>query len=189
MRTWARAVAQGHLAGTVPRRWQRVQAVAARARQIKDAFGHDGDVLVAAAYLHDIGYAPELADSGFPPLDGARYLREIGAPRRLVNLVAHHSLARVEAHRRGLDQELAEFEDEHTPVRDALWFCDMTTGPDGQYTTVRARIAEIQVEPARERLLVVHRTLRHLQSHGIHEIFGESMPSATEERDTTARRL
>jgi hypothetical protein len=28
------------------------------------------------AGLHDIGYSPELADMGFHPLDGARYLRD-----------------------------------------------------------------------------------------------------------------
>jgi HD superfamily phosphodiesterase len=35
------------------------------------------DLLEAAAWLHDIGYSPEIAVSGFHPLDGARYLRDV----------------------------------------------------------------------------------------------------------------
>lgn len=58
--------------------------------------------------------------TGFHPLDGARYLRSVGAPDRVVNLVAHHSCALVEAQLRGLADELVEFEDEQSPLRDAL---------------------------------------------------------------------
>jgi hypothetical protein len=43
-----------------------------------------------------------------------------------------------------LDTELAEFPDEETPVRDALWFCDLTTSPDGMPTTLEQRVAEIE---------------------------------------------
>jgi hypothetical protein len=104
----------------------------------------DGELLVGAALLHDIGYAPGLACTGFHPLDGARYLRGLGGPDRLVNLVAHHSCARLEAELRGLADELAEFADERTALRDALWWADMTTTPDGGETTAAERVAEIQ---------------------------------------------
>jgi hypothetical protein len=104
----------------------------------------DGELLVGAALLHDIGYAPGLACTGFHPLDGARYLRGLGGPDRLVNLVAHHSCARLEAELRGLADELAEFADERTALRDALWWADMTTTPDGGETTAVERVAEIQ---------------------------------------------
>ncbi|MEU9439335.1 HD domain-containing protein [Streptomyces sp. NPDC048304] len=51
-------------------RWLHTQAVAARAREASAAvFEGDRDLLVAAAWLHDIGYAPELRDTGFHPLD------------------------------------------------------------------------------------------------------------------------
>ena len=33
--------------------------------------------MTAAAWLHDIGYAPAVDDTGFHPLDGARYLRDV----------------------------------------------------------------------------------------------------------------
>jgi hypothetical protein len=102
-------------------------------------------VLVCAALLHDIGYASDLAETGFHPLDGARYLAGAGASGRLVNLVAHHSCSALEAELRGLSAELAEFEDEGpTPLRDTLWWADMTTTPDGTPTNVADRIAEIQ---------------------------------------------
>ena len=38
------------------------------------------DVLVSAARLHDIGYAPDVMATGFHPLDGVRYLAGLGAP-------------------------------------------------------------------------------------------------------------
>src|SRR5262245_23995720 len=90
-------------------RWLHVQAVAERARQVGGLFAqHDRDALLAAAYLHDIGYAPPLAKTGFHPLDGARYLRALGFDH-LAALVAHHSEARFEAALRGFGAALAEF--------------------------------------------------------------------------------
>ena len=107
--------------------------------------GADAQVLVAAAWLHDIGYAPDLADSGFHPLDGARYLRSNGADQRLAGLVAHHSCALLEAELRGLADALAtEFDREESVVADALWYADLTTGPDGHPVPVEERLAEIE---------------------------------------------
>ena len=104
----------------------------------------EADLLAAAGLGHDIGYAPDLAVTGLHALDGARYLREVGAPERLCALVAHHSAAYVEAELRGLADELADWADERTPVRDALWWADMTTSPDGEVVTFEERWAEIQ---------------------------------------------
>jgi hypothetical protein len=39
---------------------------------------------------------------------------------------------------------MAEFPLEQSPTSDALWFADMTTGPDGQDLTVDQRLAEIR---------------------------------------------
>ncbi|HKS45084.1 MAG TPA: HD domain-containing protein [Amycolatopsis sp.] len=141
--TWSTEVAGGKLADALPRRWAHVQGVRERARMAAPVFGSDGELLVAAGVLHDVGYAPELVDTGFHPIDGARYLRSLGAPERLVHLVAHHSCAAVEAELRGLSAELAEFEDEKTPLRDALWWADLTTTPDGGPTTIEDRVREI----------------------------------------------
>jgi HD superfamily phosphodiesterase len=48
-----------------------VQGVAARARSVAPAVGADAGLLEAAAWLHDIGYVPELTATGLHGLDGA----------------------------------------------------------------------------------------------------------------------
>jgi hypothetical protein len=111
---------------------------------MSSVFADDADLLVAAALLHDVGYAPDLAHSGFHPLDGARFLQKLDAPYRLCALVAHHSCAWREAELRGFSAELAVWTDEETPLRDALWWADMTTSPDGETVSFERRIAEIQ---------------------------------------------
>ncbi|MFJ1873012.1 HDIG domain-containing metalloprotein [Streptomyces chartreusis] len=134
-------------------RWLHTQAVAARASEASAAVSaEDRDLLIAAAWLHDIGYAPELRDTGFHPLDGARYLETQGAPSRLVRLVAHHSGAVYEAEQRGLTEELAVYEREDSAVLDALIYADMTTGPAGQSFDFDHRIDEIlkRYEPGSE---------------------------------------
>jgi hypothetical protein len=103
-------------------------------------------LLVAAAYLHDIGYAPSLAVTGFHPLDGARWIRDSGPGGRLACLVAHHSCAIHEARVRGLDETLlSEFDPEDSATYDALVFCDMTTGPTGDTVRFEDRIREIRL--------------------------------------------
>jgi hypothetical protein len=50
------------------RRWRHTQGVAARAREAAAVLPlADRDVLEAAAWLHDVGYAPALVRSGFHP--------------------------------------------------------------------------------------------------------------------------
>ena len=59
---------------SLPRRWAHVQGVAARARSLAPVLGADADLLQAAAWLHDIGYAPALSLTGLHALDGADVL-------------------------------------------------------------------------------------------------------------------
>lgn len=141
---WTHGVAAERLAVALPRRWAHVRGVGRRVRVVRPLFAGEGDVLVSAAVLHDVGYAPDLAHTGFHPLDGARYLRKLGASERLCALVAHHSGAWREAELRGLSAELAEWVDEETPLRDALWWADMTTSPDGEVVSFDERVKEIQ---------------------------------------------
>ncbi|MFF1393505.1 HD domain-containing protein [Streptomyces sp. NPDC058287] len=125
-------------------RWLHTQEVATRAQQASWAVSRDErGLLVAAAWLHDIGYAPELRQTEFHPLDGARHLERLGAPGRLVRLVAHHSGAVYEAEQRGLTAELATYEREDSPLLDALTFADMTSGPAGQAFDFHERVDEI----------------------------------------------
>jgi hypothetical protein len=132
------------LAAALPRRWRHVRSVARRARWVAKQLALS-DELVAAAWLHDIGYAPELVETGFHPLDGARYLSCAGFDGQVVSLVAYHSCAQIEADVRGLGAELAsEFTPADPLLADALLYCDMTTGPDGDYVRPADRLVEIR---------------------------------------------
>src|SRR5271165_5357521 len=87
----AREMARSVLAEVLPRRWEHVQGAAGTAERVAASLALSSEVLVSAAWLHDIGYAPGVAETGFHPLDGARYLAGMDAPERVVNLVARHS--------------------------------------------------------------------------------------------------
>jgi hypothetical protein len=140
----AASLAETKLAETLPRRWRHVRSVARRARWVAKQLALPDD-LVAAAWLHDIGYAPDLVETGFHPLDGARYLRRTGLDGQVVSLVAYHSCAEIEADVRGLANELAsEFSPADSSMTDALLYCDMTTGPDGDYVRPADRLVEIR---------------------------------------------
>lgn len=141
----ARRIARDHLETPLPKRWLHVQAVAAKAEKI-GAILFDADearVLTVAAWLHDIGYAPDIAKTQFHPLDGARWLLEEGFEDRVTALVAHHSCAASEAELRGFEQCLSAFPNEGSNASDALLFSDMTTGPEGQNLSAQERLDEI----------------------------------------------
>jgi hypothetical protein len=133
------------LLGPLGNRWAHTQAVAVRADGLTPAVMpmEDRPVLVVAAWWHDLGYAPRLRDTGCHQIDGARYLAREGFPERLVALVAHHSAAACEADERGLLAELEAWPCEESPVADALWMADMTTGPRGEELAYDERLSEI----------------------------------------------
>jgi putative nucleotidyltransferase with HDIG domain len=140
----ARELARGLLSEAMPWRWAHVQGVARQAQRAAAGLGAPG-TLIAAAWLHDVGYAPTVKDTGFHPLDGARYLRRMGVDEEVVRLVAHHTCALAEAAERGLDRTLAgEFGPADPVLTDALCFADMTTSPDGELVDASDRLAEIQ---------------------------------------------
>ena len=143
----AQALARHLLNDALPRRWAHTQGVAATAAAIAPALTDDAGVLIAAAWLHDIGYTPAIASggTGFHPLDGARYLRDTGQASPLIcRLVAHHSCALDGAADLGLAGDLArEFPGPPGDLADTLTYCDMTTSPDGAPVPVSQRLAEI----------------------------------------------
>lgn len=141
----ARDLARQLLAESIPRRWSHSQGVAYKAESVARLVGDDASALISAAWLHDIGYAPDLVATGMHQLDGARYLRDVAHADDLVcRLVAHHSCAPIEARNRGLaDQLAAEFAPVDRLVSDAITYADMTTTPDGDPTDVERRLAEI----------------------------------------------
>lgn len=139
----AESTARRHLE-PLGRRFEHVRAVAALARTVSHRLDLETGVLLAAAWLHDIGYAPSLAHTGFHPIDGARYLRAEGFDERVIALVARHSSAQHEAREWGLQEAL----DEEFPPWDAshhqvLDYCDMTVGPAGERVSVDERLREI----------------------------------------------
>ena len=143
---WAEDTARTILQVPLPRRWAHTQGVAAQARTLEPILGKDTDLLVAAAWLHDIGYAPDLVDTGFHPLDGARYLGDTPQADDLLCRLGGASLVR--CHRGGPAWSRWHSASRVRPVggelADALIYCDMTTGPDGQRMSVEQRLAEIR---------------------------------------------
>jgi len=144
--SWTKPLARALLQEPLSRRWAHSQGVAARARGLAPVLGADADLLEAAAWLHDIGYAPGLTLTGLHQLDGARYLRDDQyADTVLCRLVAYHSCAIIEADERGLADILSrEFKPAPHALSSVLTYCDMTTSPDGELVPVEQRLAEIQ---------------------------------------------
>jgi hypothetical protein len=140
---WAAEYAE-ELLSPLGDRWSHVQGVVRQAGHVSPILATaDSEVLVAAAYLHDLGYAPSLVQTGMHALDGARHLRALGH-ERLAGLVAYHSGARGEAELRGLAAELAEFHDEASTTSMALTYCDMTTSGTGEVVSFPERVADVE---------------------------------------------
>jgi hypothetical protein len=97
-----------------------------------------------AAWLHDVGYAPSVAATGFHPLDGARWLRANGWRPDVCSLVAWHTRAGAEAELRRL---ITPLEREFTPppilAQSALVWADLTSSPTGERCTVFGRLDDI----------------------------------------------
>jgi len=174
LESWAMAQAE-RLIAPLGDRWSHVQAVGDKARVVAGVLSaEDADLLVAAALVHDVGYAPSLNRLGFHAVDGARFLRAQGQ-ERLARLVAHHSGARFEAEERDLVEKLAAFPVEDGPVMDALTFADMTTGPAGQVMTLDERIEEVQ--------------RRYPPDDPVHRAIARARPLLQAEVDRTRQRL
>ncbi len=153
---WSAAYAQ-RLLSRLPDRWKHTAGVAQLAGEVATEFGMVAGPLVAAAYLHDIGYSPAAADTGFHPLDGARHLHALGLPDTVVRLVAHHTTADAEACERWLGDALAEYPPAPEDLAEVLLYSDMHVGPAGEQFTMEERIAEIhsryaEASPARRAL-------------------------------------
>jgi HD domain len=139
----ARAVAACLLSGHGSR-LPHVLTAGAVAEGLAALFGPDEHrLLVAAATLHDIGYSPAIARTGFHPLDGALFLAYQGYSPRLAALVAHHSHAHAMPIPAAASGLAGLFPREQSLLSDALAYCDMHSGPDGALIDARARLNDI----------------------------------------------
>lgn len=96
--------------------------------------------VVAAAWLHDVGYASSVRRTGFHPLDGALFLMAAHWPERVIRLVAHHSLASLEAPFYGVGHHLSVIESVTGIEADILISADLAAGAGSPRPTVEARI-------------------------------------------------
>lgn len=124
-------------------RWSHLVSVGHKAERLAESSDLVSDDLVSAAWLHDIGYAPPLADSRMHAIDGARALQRLAAPIAVVGLVAHHTGAGIEAEERGLLDEWRELPTPDPHDLDILNLIDLSTSPTGQEVRDVDRIAEI----------------------------------------------
>lgn len=102
--------------------------------------------LHTAALLHDIGYHPDLAASGFHPLDGAAALQAAGYPPLVCHLVATHTAATLEAAERDIPASAFEpylLHQNTLPARGVLIWADLHTSHTGAPCTTTARLAGI----------------------------------------------
>lgn len=170
-------------------RWLHVQQVAQCAEGFSGGLD-DGerDLVISAAWLHDIGYADELAVTGFHAADGARHLVLLGWPATVCGLVAFHTGATYEAEERGIPEALAQFEPPLPHLLDTLTAADVSVGPDGARVDPQQRIAEILARydaedpvhravrrSAPELLACVDRTVRRLTLEGVSDAGGQPM--------------
>jgi putative nucleotidyltransferase with HDIG domain len=117
--------------------------VARRAAELAPVVPGQEDLLIVAAWLHDIGYCRQAMDTGYHPLDGALLLTRNGWPMEVAALVAHHSGAQMVADSIGLGRSLRQFRVEDSSVLDALTYADQTTGPIGEPMTIQRRLSDM----------------------------------------------
>lgn len=147
------------LSGLEPRR-SHVRGVGQMAERLR---GERQDIVsvdvVAAAWLHDVGYAPAVRETGFHPFDGAAYLRSEGWSESICALVAFHTGSTFEAQERGLSHLLNMFQAPSSRSLDVLNYLDLSIGPDGGPIGPSDRIAEIlrRYEPANPVHIAVRR--------------------------------
>ena len=123
-------------------RWEHVRGVSLMASRCMEG-RPDASLVVSAAWLHDIGYAPELHRTGMHAVDGALFLDMAGAPKALVSLVAFHTGAEYEADERGLVDKLILFDRPRQDLLDALILADLLVGPTGTPVTLDQRLEGI----------------------------------------------
>ncbi|MEY3734311.1 MAG: hypothetical protein RL347_1670 [Actinomycetota bacterium] len=118
------------------------QQAAALAQRIPGSNPAD---VTAAAWLHDIGYASTIRRTGFHPLDGALFLIKEQWPERIVRLVAHHSLAALEAPFYGVGHHMNVIEPVVGLDADIVVAADLAAGAGTPAPSVRERLEALRL--------------------------------------------
>ncbi|MFD1721369.1 HD domain-containing protein [Amnibacterium endophyticum] len=100
------------------------------------------DLLVAAAWLHDVGYASPAVRRRVHGVDDAVRAEAAGMPPLVVELVAHHSCAVLEARRAGVHDVLRRFAPPPAPLMDVLDHADAVVSKQGLPRTSTIRLWE-----------------------------------------------
>ncbi|MBW3642694.1 MAG: HD domain-containing protein [Actinobacteria bacterium] len=142
--SWAAETAD-RLLGSTSARYAHTCRVARQAASVRHLLTEPWrSALVEAAWLHDVGYSPQLVETGFHPLDGARWLQARGRSSEVCSLVAWHTRARTEARFRGLEDALiAEFVPPPPAAQAAMAWADLTSSPTGERWSPESRISDI----------------------------------------------
>ena len=143
---WSESTAEGLAREWISgpgRRWAHLSTVGRLAEETRAWGAGLPSSVIEAAWVHDLGYAPGLRDTGMHAIDGARALVRFGAPAAVVALVAHHTGAIHEAEERGLADQLGELPVPDPADLDALTLLDLVVGPSGDFTSPEDRIGEI----------------------------------------------
>lgn len=154
-------------------RWAHVFAVATTAHVLADPVGDE--IIECAAWLHDVGYAEEVVDTGMHAIDGAGFLDREGVPRGIVSLVAFHTGAEYEAQERGLIDKLIQFERPPQDQLDALILADLISSPTGERISVSDRLDEVP--------------LRYEPQHPVHRAILRARPYLEECAERAAKRF
>jgi hypothetical protein len=126
-----------------PQRLRHVHTVATVALVVSEVLPPERvETLLAAAVLHDVGYAPLARATGFHPLDGAQWLLVRGCPTDVAAAVAHHSEALLQVAAAPFADRYAALPVPDPAAADVLTYADQTTTPDGRRTGVVPRVVE-----------------------------------------------
>jgi hypothetical protein len=154
---WAQTVAR-QILGRETFRWAHTLGVV---RLVQESLAvvapEERSVVLAAAYVHDLGHVRCLRVTGCHALDGAMYVRAAGH-LQLASMVARHSGARCEARLRGLEREMSAFAFTKSNALDLLTYSDLKTDHRGRRCSVDERFEGIAIRYGKDH--IVTRALR-----------------------------
>jgi len=123
------------------------------------------DICMAAALLHDVGYAPSLNVHDFHPVDGYMAIKSL-FPCEISLPVLYHSFADLECNFRRPDMEI-HYDDKMDAKASKVWelltYCDLHTDGQGNLVTVDERYADIKLRHGADS--IVYAYMQSIRGH------------------------